>query len=100
MSLTAPGIKGVVTDFTDATPSATVAFQAVSAPASKNPDISFFRYPKESILGKRSANVLLSHFAPFFGFAIHTLDKSVFDIPLLFIYIAVAAIWLHIQFPP
>ena len=32
MSLTAPGIKGVVTDFADATPSATVAFQAVSAP--------------------------------------------------------------------
>ena len=31
MSLTAPGIKGVVTDFADATPSATVAFQAVSA---------------------------------------------------------------------
>ena len=32
MSLTAPGIKGVVTDFTDATPSETVAFQAVSTP--------------------------------------------------------------------
>ena len=32
MSLTAPGNKGVVTDFTDATPSATVTFQAVSAP--------------------------------------------------------------------
>ena len=32
MSLTAPVIKGVVTDFTYATPSATVAFQAVSAP--------------------------------------------------------------------
>ena len=32
MSLTAPGIKGVVTDFADATPCATVAFQAVSAP--------------------------------------------------------------------
>ena len=36
MSLTAPGIKGMVTDFMDATPSATVAFQAVSAPV---PDI-------------------------------------------------------------
>ena len=34
MSFTAPGIKGVVTDFMDATPSATVAFQAVSAPGS------------------------------------------------------------------
>ena len=34
MSVTAPGIKGVVTDFADATPSATVAFQAVSTPAS------------------------------------------------------------------
>ena len=33
MSLTAPGIKGVVTDFMDTTPSATVASQAVSAPA-------------------------------------------------------------------
>ena len=33
MSLTAPGTRGVVTDFTDATPSVTVAFQAVSAPA-------------------------------------------------------------------
>ena len=33
MSLTAPRIKGVVTVFMDATPSATVAFQAVSAPA-------------------------------------------------------------------
>ena len=33
MSLTAPGVKGVVKDSTDATPSATVAFQAVSAPA-------------------------------------------------------------------
>ena len=33
MSLTAPGIKGVVTDFIGVTPSATVAFQAVSAPA-------------------------------------------------------------------
>ena len=33
MSLTAPGIKGVVTVFMDATPSATVAFQAVSASA-------------------------------------------------------------------
>ena len=33
MSVTAPGIMGVVTDFADATPSATVAFQAVSAPA-------------------------------------------------------------------
>ena len=33
MSLTAPGIKGVVTDFKDAMPSATVAFQAVSTPA-------------------------------------------------------------------
>ena len=33
MTLTAPGIKGVVTGSMDATPSATVAFQAVSAPA-------------------------------------------------------------------
>ena len=33
MSLTAPENKGVVTDFTDATPSATVAFQAMSTPA-------------------------------------------------------------------
>ena len=32
MSLTAPGIKGVVTDFVNATPSVSVAFQAVSAP--------------------------------------------------------------------
>ena len=31
MSLTAPGIKGVVTDFVNATPSVSVAFQAVSA---------------------------------------------------------------------
>ena len=31
MSLTAPGIKGVVTDFMDTTPSAAVAFQAVPA---------------------------------------------------------------------
>ena len=30
MSLTAPGIKGMVTDFANATPNATVAFQAVS----------------------------------------------------------------------
>ena len=34
MSLTAPGIKGVVTDFMGATPSATVAFQVVSTPSS------------------------------------------------------------------
>ena len=33
MSLTAPEIKGVVTDSINATPSATVAFQAVYAPA-------------------------------------------------------------------
>ena len=33
MGLTAPGIKGVVTYFMGVTPSATVAFQAVSAPA-------------------------------------------------------------------
>ena len=32
MNLTAPGIKGVVTDFVDATPNAIVTFQAVSAP--------------------------------------------------------------------
>ena len=32
MSLTAPGMKGVVTDFMSATPSATVALQAVSSP--------------------------------------------------------------------
>ena len=32
MSLTATGIKGVVTDFMGATSSVTVAFQAVSAP--------------------------------------------------------------------
>ena len=32
MSLTAPGIKGVATDFMGATPSATVVFQAVPAP--------------------------------------------------------------------
>ena len=32
MSVTAPGIKGVVTYFIGATPSVTVAFQAVSAP--------------------------------------------------------------------
>ena len=36
MSLTAPGSKGVVTDFAVATPSATVAFQAVSAPVPYN----------------------------------------------------------------
>ena len=32
MSLTAPEIKGVLTDFADAMPSVTVAFQAVFAP--------------------------------------------------------------------
>ena len=37
MSLTVLGIKGVATDFMDATPSATVAFQAVSAPVWKGP---------------------------------------------------------------
>ena len=36
MSLTAPVIKGVATYFMDATPSATVAFQAVSAPGEDN----------------------------------------------------------------
>ena len=33
MSLTAPGIKGIFTDFLDATPNETVVLQAVSAPA-------------------------------------------------------------------
>ena len=35
MSLTALGVKGVVTDVMGATPSPTVAFQAVSAPDHK-----------------------------------------------------------------
>ena len=36
MSLTTSGIKGVVTYFMGATPSATVTLQAVSAPGLKN----------------------------------------------------------------
>ena len=62
MSLTAPGIKGVVIDSMNATPSATVAFQAVSSPAGREG----YRFHLWGDLFGKSLKGTLSAFTAFF----------------------------------